>query len=447
MAQDRPNILMIMTDQQSATMMGCAGNAWLKTPSMDAIAARGTRFDLAFCTNPVCIPSRFSLFTGRYPSEIGMRSNFWKDAALTPAIVQSGLGHAVRAAGYEVAYGGKEHLPKTDARELGFDYLCKDERDELAETCAGFLRKKHDKPFFLVASFINPHDICHLAINDFGESGIDLILKQKCVLENESVARAARNPAGVDDEEFFARHCPPLPDNYLPQVDEPEAVSELLDQRTFRRHAKEKWGERGWRRHRWAYCRLTEEVDRQVGVVLDALREAGLDQDTVVIFTSDHGDNDGAHQLEHKDVLYEEATRIPFILCDPAAPARGAVDREHLVCNGLDLFPTVCDYAGATVPAGLRGTSLRPLVTGAGPDDGCRGHVLIESEFGFGIRTRDFLYALYDQGANREQLYDLRRDPGQTRNFVADPGCADVLARHRALARQEGIPNVPEGQP
>jgi arylsulfatase A-like enzyme len=76
-----------------------------------------------------------------------------------------------------------------------------------------------------------------------------------------------------------------------------------------------------------------------------------------------------------------------------------------------------------------------------------RGHVLVESEFGFGIRTRDHLYALYDRGESREQLYDLRQDPGQTRNFAADPDYAEILKQHRALARQEGVPNVPEGRP
>jgi choline-sulfatase len=260
-------------------------------------------------------------------------------------------------------------------------------------------------------------------------------------VENANVAEAARMPAGMAEEDFFAERCPPLPANHEPQEDEPEAIGVMIGRSKFKQDARDQWGERGWRRHRWAYCRLTESVDRQMAVVLAALRETGLESNTVVLFTSDHGDHDGAHQLEHKTALYEEAVRIPFLLCDPDTPGRGTVDREHLVCNGLDLFPTVCDYAGAKVPPGLRGVSLRPLAAGTTPT-AWRGHLLIESEYGYGIRTRDFLYALYDRGRNREQLYDLRTDPGQTRNFAADPACAEILGHHRALARQENIPGM-----
>jgi arylsulfatase A-like enzyme len=426
----KKNILLIITDQQSSTMMSCAGNTYLKTPAMDSIAEKGVRFDLAFCSNPVCVPSRFSLFTGRYPSEIGQRSNVWDGERLPDAIVNNGLGHKIRDAGYNTIYGGKEHLPKTNAEALGFDYICKDERQELAEVCADRLKQPHKKPFFLVASFINPHDICHMAINEFAEDGLDLILKEKCIREGKTVAEAAQIPEGISEEVFFETYCPPLPCNYELQEDEPEAIKELLKQRKFKIRAREEWGERGWRRHRWAYCKLTEQVDSQIGIILDALRESGLEKDTVVIFTSDHGDHDSSHKLEHKTALYEEATRIPFIICDPDTEVKGSVNSKHLICNGTDLFPTICDYAEAEVPEDLTGLSIKTLAEGK-KQKTWREYLLIESEFGHGIRSHNMFYALYDKGANREQLYDLEKDSGQTRSFAKDPTYKKILEKFR----------------
>ncbi len=435
----KKNILLILTDQQSATMMSCAGNKYLKTPAIDSIAETGMRFDLAFCTNPVCVPSRFSLFTGRYPSEIGQRQNKWHGEKLPEDIVASGLGHKLREAGYETVYGGKEHLPKTRAEALGFNYICKDQRDELAEVCADYLKQPHEKPFFLVASFINPHDICHMAINQFAESDFDLLLKRKCVTEGKNVEEASKIPEGVSEEEFYERLCPPLPENHEPQKDEPEAVQQLVNERGFRRKIRESWKEKDWRLHRRAYCKLTEKMDGQVGVVLEALKDAGLEDDTVVIFTSDHGDHDSSHKLEHKTALYEEVTRIPFVVRDPDCLNPGTTDTDHIVCNGTDIYTTLCDYAGTEAPNGLKGLSFRKIAEGGKPED-WREEVLVECQIGHGIRTKDMFYALYDIGENREQLYDLEKDPGQTRNFAGDPGYRDKLQAFRE--KIAGYPQV-----
>lgn len=430
----KKNILFIMTDQQSANMMSCTGNKHLRTPSMDWIAEHGVRCDLAFCTNPVCIPSRFSLFTGRYPSEIGMKSNFWEGYKISDDIVRKGLGFLLREAGYDAFYGGKEHFPaKTRATQLGFDYICDDERDVLADHCAEFLLQKHEKSFFLAVSFINPHDICHMAIKEFADSGIDLILKNKCVLENNSVDEAAKNPPGISDEEFFDKFCPPLPANHIPQEDEPEIIEKrLLNDRKFKLFARMKWGEKEWRRHRWAYARLTEQVDKQIGTVLEALRKANLEENTVIIFTSDHGDNDSAHKLEHKEIPYEESIRIPFIIADPDCKNKSYVNKENIVCNGLDLVPTICDYAGINPPSDLQGKSLRKIALDGFAEE-WRDYLLIESEYGPLLRTKRFAYAKYREGKNNEQLYDLEIDPGQTKNFLNNPEYKNILHNLRKL--------------
>ena len=167
-AGKRPNLLVIVNDQQHAGMLRCAGNRWLKTPAMDSLAATGMRFERAYCTAPVCVPSRFSLLTGLYPSAVGVRHNGSRPTKALAAMPQRAMGGLFRKAGYETAYGGKVHLPGAmrDVRKLGFAMITGNARGPLADACAAFLRRKHDKPWLLFASFINPHDICYMAIRD-----------------------------------------------------------------------------------------------------------------------------------------------------------------------------------------------------------------------------------------------------------------------------------------
>ncbi|MFO8008469.1 MAG: sulfatase-like hydrolase/transferase [Candidatus Brocadiia bacterium] len=267
-----PNVLLLISDQQSFRMMSCAGNRHLRTPAMDSIAERGVRFDRAYCTNPVCVPSRFSLFTGLYPSAIGQRGNPSRHLDPIPEqIKENGLGWLLRSGGYETVYGGKVHLPKNlDPEKLGYDVLTADERDGLAEQCADYLRSGPSEPFMLVGSFINPHDICYMAIRDFAQCDFDHAILRNGDTELACLDKALERPEGVSEQEFFAEFCPPAPPNFDPQEDEPEAVRGLIEERGFRHDARRQWSERRWREHRWAYCRLTERVDAHIGIKRDA---------------------------------------------------------------------------------------------------------------------------------------------------------------------------------
>jgi choline-sulfatase len=412
-------------------MMSCAGNPYLETSAMDSLAEAGVRFERAYCTNPVCLPSRFSMMTGRMPSAIGVRSNDHQHVERVPeAILRSGLGWLLRNAGYDVGYGGKVHLPRMTPEDVGFDVITADQRDGLAEACASYVREDRDRPFFLVASFINPHDICYMAIRDFAEADVQKRILARGQTELARLDEALEIPEGVSREAFFETLCPPLPENFEPQQDEPAAIRELQAQRPFKRSARAQWSEARWRMHRWAYCRLTERVDAQIGRVLDALRESGKAEDTVVIFTSDHGDMDGAHRMEHKTAFYEEACRVPLIVSKPGTTPAGRIDATHLVSNGLDLIPTLCDYAGIEAPPELQGMSFRPLAEGKAPD-AQRDLLPIEGEFGRALVTERYKYALYDRGEHREQLLDLEERPLEMRNAAHDPDKQAVIERLR----------------
>jgi arylsulfatase A-like enzyme len=432
--QDRPNILFIMTDQQQAGMMSCEGDKWLKTPALDRLAASGIRFERAFASNPVCVPSRFSLQTGLMPSAIGMgRNEDSPQAAVTETMVRQSLGRLFRDAGYETVYGGKVHLPSKmkGLGNLGYRNLTSNRRQGLADVCAEFLKGRHEKPFLLFASFINPHDICYMAINDFnrvnGQPPINNIDSKTC----EAVLDRARNAGDLNA--FVKKHCPPLPANHAVPDGEPECIAvNYLNARPFRAYIRKNWTANQWRLHRWAYRRLTEMVDREIGTVLDALHQAGLQDNTLIIFTSDHGDMDSAHKMEHKSVLYEEAVRIPFIMSYKGRIPAGVINNTHMVSNGLDLLPTLCDYAGIKPPEGLSGRSLRPLAEGKDVEQ-WPDFIVTESQNGRMVRTKRYKYCIYDSGSRREQLTDLENDPGEIRNLAEVETYKGVLDEHRRL--------------
>ncbi|MFB3827833.1 MAG: sulfatase [Bryobacteraceae bacterium] len=452
----RPNILVILTDQQHAGMLSCAGNPHVKTPNMDSLARTGVRFERAYVTNPVCLPSRFGLMTGRMPSAIGIECNEDGSKPVPDAILKTSLGNVFREGGYQTVYGGKVHLPGPEGRReaieaYGFDVISRDQRGELAGTCADFLRQKHDRPFLMVTSLINPHDICFMAISAFAKAGGKPreIAGKGRMLPEKYLGEALRTPAGVSEAEFFARHCPPLPANLEPARDELSAF--MIDKREFQKYVRKSWTDRDWRMHRWAYARLTEQVDREIGAVLDALRESGRENDTLVVLTSDHGDQDASHRLEHKEVLYEEAIHVPFIVSWKGVTRGGHVDREHLVSNGLDLIPTLCDFAGIRKPAALEGRSVRALAEG-GKAASWRDCVMVENHLARLAHTGRWKYfagrngkhtagcgicpdriANWDGGPVREMLIDLQADPGETRNIAKDQPAQ--VAAGRALLR------------
>lgn len=419
---DRPNILVILTDQQQADALSCAGAAGLRTPAMDSLAGRGVRFARSYCYQPLCVPSRTSLLTGLPPRLFGTRVNNLAPAlpAATPT-----LGRLMAGAGYDTAYVGKWHLPIAPADNAlhGFAEMraiadAGHNDNHVAVPCHRILRRSRSRPLFLVAGIINPHDICEYAAG-------------------------YRAPNGDLPPPPSAGDCPALPANHAVAADEPAA---LLNARRFTRevYPTAGWNEARWRQYLWGYNRFVEKADRLVGRILDSLAASGREKDTLVIFASDHGDGGAAHLWNQKTALYEESVRVPLIVAGPGVAGRGRVDDRHLVSFGLDLLPTVCAYAGAVPARGGPGLSLRPIIEGA--DIAWRDHVVAETEFqdylrsatpsgvrGRMIRTDRFKYTVYSAGANREQFFDLQADPGETRNLIDQSEHGGELLRHRTL--------------
>lgn len=444
-----PNIILIVTDQQSAHMMSCEGNRWLNTPTMDYIANSGIRFERAYSTNPVCSPARIGLMTGRFPgyfrSSNGTqpRENGGATAIkeIPREVEDTHIAAFLKKAGYELAYSGKSHLPRPlSPGQLGFNVLSGDPRDTGAQACADFIKQEHQRPYYLWVNFINPHDICYFAINDYRFDSQTQPRKGAGGIANKLLLEAMKLPEGVGEDAFFAQYCPPLPLNYEPQDNEPVAVARLLDERPFKRRARETYTDRDWRLHRWAYHRLTERVDCQIQMVLDAVRQNGQEENTIIILTSDHGDMDASHRMEHKTTLYEQSARVPFLVMHKGTATGGRVDETHLVSSGLDLLPTVCDYAGIPdAKADPRGRSLRPIIEGRTVND-WRQTLGVESQIGRMVVGDRVKYIRYDFGKVQEQLLDLKKDPGETRHFTDDPEYAGLLNRLRTSYANEWFP-------
>lgn len=417
----RPNILYLFTDQQFADAMSCAGNPYVNTPAMDGLARRGVRFAEAYCASPVCSPSRGSMLTGLFPHQHGVTVNNRPIAADARDVC---IEHLLAARGYDCVYAGKWHLPggsmtEADRKRHPYRILCKMSDVRVSDACARYFAEPHDRPFFLVASYLNPHDICLWAVGRHGGYQKDRV-----------------PPIPTD-------RCPPLPPNYGVPEDEPGVLREFY----MARHTEQKtFDDAKWRQYLHVYYRMIEAVDADVGRLLDALRSRGLERNTLIIFSSDHGDGMAAHQWLGKCCHYEEAMRVPFIVSYEGVIAPGRVDRTHLVSSGPDFYATALDYAGVAIPDGCQGRSLRPLLEGTGSTDAWRDQVVSEiwvpgnspkrgeswkSAWGRTVRTERFKYSLYDRGTHREQLHDIENDRLEMHNLAADPNYHDVLIEHR----------------
>ena len=422
----RPNVLVIFADQLSIDALSAeAGTKFVNTPNLDALRARGMYFSRAYCANPLCVPSRTAMFSGRYPVETGAQSN---DKTPLDPVKFPCMALDFRKAGYRTGYFGKWHLlyPEkgNQADVHGFDHMASEVVDaNTAEHVNEFMNQPSEAPFFAVASFLNPHNICEWA-------------------RGQSLDQGSLPPAPPADQ------CPPLRANHDIMQDEPDIMaimresyhnSPLFPVRDF--------DDTKWRQYEWAYYRLIERVDALIGKVLTHLKEAKLEDNTVVLFTCDHGDCQGAHYFNQKTVLYEEAARVPLMIAYPPRIKPGTSD--VLASTGVDFLPTLLDFAGIQPSTLVRGETLLPVATGK-TNKITRQYVVTSDHMVQGgpvygkspkpqgrmIRTDRFKYIIYSEGKNREALVDLVKDPGEMINLAADPKYTTILKQHRALIKK-----------
>jgi arylsulfatase A-like enzyme len=418
----RPNIILIITDQQSAgAMSNRIGRQYIKTPNMDYLAEHGITFTSAYCANPLCIPSRSSMFTGLYPHQVGIQANE-NDKDLGNVGFQM-MGNIFQKGGYETAYFGKWHLPYDlkNKNSHGFEWLSHNKSNGIDSLIPadviGFMHQKHPKPFLMVASFIDPHNICEWA-------------------------RGQKLPDGEVGIPPGAEGCPPLSSNHASSKNESDIVSLL------RKSAQASpmfpvgnFDDTKWRQYLWAYYRMIEKVDGQIGKILEDLRKTGIDKNTVIVFLADHGDSQGAHFLNQKTNFFEEVVNVPFIITLPGKLK--AETSTKLIQTGIDLIPTLCDYAGIPVPPDLPGLSARKLaaeksvssrafiVSSVKPIQGSLVNGVKPDPDGRMVRSERYKYWIYSQGNQRESLFDLENDSGEMTNLATNPEYKAILMEYR----------------
>jgi arylsulfatase A-like enzyme len=433
---DRPNLLYVFADQLRYQSVGCAGDRRAQTPNIDRLASQGVSFVNAVSSTPVCAAYRASLFTGKYTTSTGMVIN-----ELRINSNHRCLGHVVTEAGYQTAYIGKWHLwanqlgnhldPKNSFTprgpyRLGFDgfwasygfhheywnayYHTESPRkivipgyepDGQTDLAIHWLREQRDAsaPFCMILSYGTPHD-----------------------------------PWGSDNvpEEYrrrFAAADFTYPPNYLSENDDPYADA----------WARFKPGEReqlaDWMR---GYYAMAANLDANLGRLLAALDEMGLADDTILVFTSDHGEMFGAHGRRAKNIFYEEAIRVPFLLRWPGRVGAGSVCDACL--GTVDIMPTLLGLAGLEAPREVEGTDLSLRALGRpGPEPEA---ALLQNtgacaawEDGHewrALRDRRWTYAKY-RVDGRELLFDNAADPLQMIDLAGDPAHAATLGRLRRM--------------
>lgn len=427
------NLVVIMSDEHHPRAMGVAGHPFAITPNLDRLAARGTRFDAAYCNSPICVPSRASFATGRYVHELGT----WDNAIAYDGTVP-GWGHALQKTGHRVDSIGKLHYRNAED-PTGFDHQYHPMHiyggygmvwGALRDGTADFTERAH-----VMMNPIGP-----------GTSKYN-IYDDRIATEAETwIARAAgekHDRPWVLYIGFVAPHFPltvpqdildlypvdkmPLP-RLHPQDGHPRHP--WLDD-SHRRHPVDDALDNDRRRLATAcYYGLCTWVDRQVGRVIGALERGGLAETTRVIYTSDHGDNIGARGMWGKSTHYDDAAGVPMIVAGPDVP-RGRVCRTPV--SLVDLAPTIMQAIGED-PYGwaeheLPGESLFEI--GNKPHDGARTvfseyHAFGSPSAAFMLRNGRHKYNYYV--GYPSELFDLGADPGEERNLLSDPKFSAIVS-------------------
>ena len=429
-ARQQPNILIVTCDQLSQQAVGVYGNRHVKTPNIDELASSGMRFSQAYTSCPLCQPARASLWTGRFPHQTGVDSNGMNYPVPTVSKHTPTLGQIFSDAGYEAVNFGKRHdagslrgFELTDIEEEEIDApdawpVNYDSKQDVPTTrkVVEFLSREQNRPFIAIASLNNPHNICGW-VGAFSGPHQDLPL-----------------PEG---------ELPPLPLNFeIRDMENRPLPVQYLCCSHRRLQQASSWSEDNYRHYLAAYYHYTSMVDSQIGEIMAALQSTPEANNTIVVFLADHGDSMAAHRMVTKQVsFYEETTRIPLIFAGMGMAGRGTLLKEPLV-SSVDLLPTLCDLAGLRIPGRLPGRSLAGWLRG---EDNARTSEYVVSEWqtewgytvspGRMLRTRRFKYTYYLEGAG-EELYDLERNPGETRNVVQDKGYRKELEHHRMLLKE-----------
>jgi iduronate 2-sulfatase len=463
----RPNVLFMISDDLNNSL-GCYGHPLVKTPNLDKLAARGVRFERSYCQFPLCGPSRNSLLTGLYPNSTGILANSQIFRQTIPSAIS--MPQAFRLDGYFAARIGKLYhynVPKS----IGTNGHDDPGSWEVECNPAGCDRMEDEPNIFSLIPGSFGGTLSWYASPGADEKQTDGLNARDAEWILERCAKDKDRPFFLALG-FFRPHTPYVaPKSYFekyPAAEMPVVTGVEEDQRDLPKHALGSYKKEQdnltddlRRQAVQAYFASISFMDAQVGRVLDSLDRLGLAENTIVVFTSDHGYHLGEHGLWQKQSLFEESARVPLIIAAPGVAKAGGVAQAPV--GLIDVFPTLADLCGVKAPANLQGQSLAPMLKdpaakgrgwalsqvvrgggfnrmGASPAVGDKG----KRVFGYALRTERWRYTEWDEGREGRELYDHEKDPKELTNLADLPAHAQTVAELSAKIRDAVKTTFPE---
>lgn len=455
----RPNVLFLISDDLN-NYLGCYGDPRAKTPNIDKLAARGVRFERAYCAFPLCGPSRNSMLTGLYPNSNGILSNGQIFRQTIPSHLS--LPQAFRRQGWFAARIGKLYhynVPKS----IGTDGHDDPASWEMELNPAGVDRTEEEPSIFTLTPGQFGGTLSWYASpkSDPHHTDGKIALDAEWVLER--CARQQDRPFFLAVG-FFRPHTPYVapktpyfglyPEAEMPVHPPVDQNPPELPAAALGSYKKEQdvLTDDLRRQCVQAYYASISFMDAQVGRVVDALDRLGLADSTVIVFTSDHGYHMGEHGLWQKMSLFEGSARVPLLIVAPGVSQPGALAKSPV--SHLDLYPTLAELAGIQAPESLQGQSLVPMLkdpaalgrgwalsqvnrgglrrpAGSAPQ-GAAGNRF----FGYSLRTPRWRYTEWDEGGQGRELYDHEQDPGELHNLAGKPEHAATVTDLSAKLRE-----------
>jgi uncharacterized sulfatase len=441
-AQKKLNVLFIAVDDMNNDL-GCYGHPLVKSPNIDRLAARGVRFEHAYCQFPLCSPSRTSIMTGLRPDTTRVFDLQYHFRQGMPDVVT--LPQMFIKNGYYVARVGKMYHYGNPG-DIGTDGL-----DDRASWMERFNPAGRDK------TALEPDIMNYTPKRGLGSSmsfladptGTDLEHTDgKVAAQTIQLLEKHKNEPFFIGAGFYKPHCPWVtPRNYfdLYRMDQislpPITTNTPHDYPPLALFSTKPWPYLGVtpdqaRECKRAYYAAISFVDAQIGRVLDAVDRLGLRDNTVIVFWSDHGYHLGEHGLWFKQSCFEEVARIPLIISVPGLKSAGQASPR--LAELVDLYPTLADVAGLTPPPGLQGFSLRPLLLNPTASWEHPAFTQVQRPEGPGhtVRTGHWRYTQWNGGAKGEELYDQENDPQELHNLAALPKYASTVLQMKALLQR-----------
>ena len=482
-ARKRPNVLMLITDQQRADCLGIAGHPMIKTPNMDRLAKRGVRFSNAFVQSQPCGPSRICIDTGRY---MHAHRSTWNEAPVPDD--ERTTGNYFKQAGYRCGWIGKTgyvpdffmHPPeKTPEKPYewyrtppDFENVAFDMGQPGAPYTTFLSTKGYAKDAFLsgFGTAVRSPEGEYFAAADFRAIDYPQVVKaedtETAFFSNRAIdfireAGKGEKPWLLSVNYFSPHHPWVAPEPYHSMYDPAKTpppnrtLDELQNMHPVARCYRQERGgpalddETYMRKARAVYYGMITEIDDNIGRIMEALEKSGQIDNTIIVFMSDHGEFVGDHWLCFKEFWYRESCNIPLIICDPAKEAdatRGHV--QDAMIEEIDILPTIMELSGQKIPYQIQGRSLKPMLTGCEAPADWVQEVHMDWDFRFmwtghelglpnnkcrmyQLRDRVFNFIHFNGKGLPDILYDLEKDPNEQKNVSGEANYKEVLERYR----------------